>query len=184
MSDADLNAYAAGADYDGLAFHTADPGSDPDAFVAGGGGEVAITMGAPGAAGPFSSTPATPGRVYSSLVSGTLSEAATYVSGRRAGASASADQPRATRKHYGAIPIIVLTHSPYPKAKDETQDERNQRTLLWESLHLDVAAMSTRGVNEIVPNSGHYIQYDHPQVVVDAISQALAIARERTRKPQ
>lgn len=109
---------------------------------------------------------------------------AAAASERQAVAYASADKTRATRKHYGDIPIIVLTHSPYPKAKDETQDERNQRTLLWESLHLDVAAMSTRGVNEIVPNSGHYIQYDHPQVVVDAISQALAIARERTRKPQ
>lgn len=109
---------------------------------------------------------------------------AAAASERQAVAYASADQTRATRKHYGDIPIIVLTHSPYPKAKDETQDERNQRTLLWESLHLDVAAMSTRGVNEIVPNSGHYIQYDHPQVVVDAISRALSIARERTRKPQ
>lgn len=101
---------------------------------------------------------------------------------RQAVAYASADQARATRKHYGDIPIIVLTHSPYPKAKDETQSERNQRTLLWESLHLDVAAMSTRGVNEIVPNSGHYIQYDHPQVVIDAIDQALSIAREDMRK--
>lgn len=97
-------------------------------------------------------------------------------------AYASADQTRATRKHYGDIPIIVLTHSPYPKAEDETQDERNRRTLLWESLHLDVAAMSSRGVNEIVPNSGHYIQYDHPQVVIDAIDQALSIAREDMRK--
>ncbi|BFI95219.1 MAG: alpha/beta hydrolase [Rhodanobacter sp.] len=101
---------------------------------------------------------------------------------RQAVAYASADQARATRKHYGDMPIIVLTHSPYPKAKDETQDERNQRTLLWESLHLDVAAMSTRGVNEIVPNSGHYIQYDHPQVVIDAIEQVLSIAREDMRK--
>jgi pimeloyl-ACP methyl ester carboxylesterase len=101
---------------------------------------------------------------------------------RQAVAYVSADQTRATRKHYGDMPIIVLTHSPYPKAKDETQDERNQRTLLWESLHLDVAAMSTRGVNEIVPNSGHYIQYDRPQVVIDAIDQALSIAREDMQK--
>jgi pimeloyl-ACP methyl ester carboxylesterase len=101
---------------------------------------------------------------------------------RQAVAYVSAGQTRATRKHYGDMPIIVLTHSPYPKAKDETQDERNQRTLLWESLHLDVAAMSTRGVNEIVPNSGHYIQYDRPQVVIDAIDQALSIAREDMQK--
>lgn len=97
---------------------------------------------------------------------------------------ASADQTRATRKHFGDMPIIVLTHSPYPKAKDETQQERNERTLLWESLHLDIAAMSTRGVNEIVPNSGHYIQYDHPQVVIDAVEQAVSIARQQSSTSQ
>lgn len=95
---------------------------------------------------------------------------------------ASADETRATRKHFGDMPIIVLTHLPYPKSKDETREERNERTLLWESLHLDIAAMSTRGVNEIIPDSGHCIQYDHPQVVIDAIDQALSIAREKPSK--
>jgi hypothetical protein len=75
------------------------------------------------------------------------------------------------------MPIIALTHSPYPVAKDETQDIRNQRTLLWEGFHNQVASMSTRGINIIVPNSNHYIQYDHPQVVIDAINQAVSIAR-------
>lgn len=89
----------------------------------------------------------------------------------------SADETRATRKNFGDMPIFVLTHSPYPKTKDETQDIRNQRTLLWEELHLEVAAMSTRGVNIIVPNSGHYIPWDHPQVVVDTVLQAVNIAR-------
>jgi pimeloyl-ACP methyl ester carboxylesterase len=107
---------------------------------------------------------------------------AAIASERQAVAYASADQTRATRKHYGDMPIIVLTHSPYPKAQDETQDERNQRTLLWESLHLDVAAMSSRGVNEIVPNSGHYIQYDQPQAVIDAVKQVVAIALDQTTK--
>ena len=107
---------------------------------------------------------------------------AAIASERQSVAYASADQTRATRKHYGDMPIIVLTHSPYPKAPDETQEERNQRTLLWESLHLDVAAMSSRGVNEIVPNAGHYIQYDQPQVVIDAVNQAVAIARDQTTK--
>lgn len=91
----------------------------------------------------------------------------------------SADQTRATRRHFGDMPIIVLTHSPYPKSKDETQEERDRRTLLWESLHLEVAAMSTRGINVIVPNSSHYIQYDHPQVVIDAVEQAVRIARQQ-----
>lgn len=38
--------------------------------------------------------------------------------------------------------------------------------------------MSTRGINIIVPNSGHYIQYDQPQIVVDAINEAAILARE------
>ncbi|UGB37469.1 alpha/beta hydrolase [Frateuria soli] len=103
---------------------------------------------------------------------------AAAASERRAVFYASAEQTRKTRRHFGDIPIIVLTHSPYPKARDETRQERNERTLLWETLHLEVAAMSTRGVNVIVPDSGHYIQYDHPQVVIDAIQQAVAIAQE------
>lgn len=90
---------------------------------------------------------------------------------------ASAAETRVTRKNFGDMPIIVLTHSPYPKAKDETQNERNQRTLLWEGLHTEIASMSTRGINIVVPNSSHYIQYDHPQVVVDAVLQAVTIAR-------
>ncbi|MET0254743.1 MAG: alpha/beta hydrolase, partial [Luteibacter sp.] len=90
---------------------------------------------------------------------------------------ASAEQVRATRRDFGDMPLIVLTHSPYPKRDDETQEERYRRTLSWEGLHTRVAAMSTRGINIIVPNAGHYIQYDRPQVVVDAVEQARTIAR-------
>jgi hypothetical protein len=95
---------------------------------------------------------------------------------------ASADETRATRKNFGDIPLIVLTSSPRSKAKDETreeQDMREQWTLAWEGLHTEVASMSTRGINIIVPNSSHYIQNDHPQVVVDAVLQAVTIAREQ-----
>nr|WP_295770073.1 alpha/beta hydrolase [Rhodoferax sp.] len=103
---------------------------------------------------------------------------AAFASERRAVFYASADETRATRKNFGSIPIIVLTHSPYPKGKDETQELRNARTLLWESMHNEIAAMSTRGINIIVPNTGHYIQFDKPQVVVDAVLQAVHIARD------
>ena len=92
---------------------------------------------------------------------------------------ASAEETRKTRTDFGDMPIIVLTHSPFPTRVSESQDERNRKTLSWEGLHLRVAAMSTRGVNEIVPDAGHYIQYDKPQVVVDAVNQAVWISRGR-----
>jgi pimeloyl-ACP methyl ester carboxylesterase len=76
------------------------------------------------------------------------------------------------------MPIIVLTHAPHA-APNETQEQGDKRTLMWEELHSQLAAMSTRGINVIVPNTGHFIQFDRPQVVIDAVNQAIAISRER-----
>lgn len=96
----------------------------------------------------------------------------------------SADETRATRRDFGDMPIIVLTHAPYPKAKDETQEIRDQRTLVWEQMHNEVAAMSTHGVNEIVSKTGHFIQLDRPQIVIDAIEQVMAIAKSQSQQSQ
>jgi pimeloyl-ACP methyl ester carboxylesterase len=94
---------------------------------------------------------------------------------------ASADETRATRKDFGDMPIIVLTHAPYPRDKDWTQALQDRHTLVWEDMHNEVAAMSTHGVNEIVPRSGHDIQYDRPEIVIDAIDQVISIAGEQAR---
>jgi len=92
---------------------------------------------------------------------------------------ASADETRATRRDFGDMPIIVLTHAPHAPAKGITQQLQDQRTVMWEQFQNEVAAMSTRGVNEIVPRSTHLINYDRPEIVIDAIHQALAIAAEQ-----
>jgi pimeloyl-ACP methyl ester carboxylesterase len=91
----------------------------------------------------------------------------------------SADETRATRRDFGDMPIIVLTHQPHPKADDETEEQGEKRTLIWEELHSQVAAMSSRGINAIVPNANHSIQFDRPQVVIDAVIQAVAISQEK-----
>lgn len=97
---------------------------------------------------------------------------------------ASADQTRKTRRSFGDMPIVVLTHAPYPHAKDETQRLRDQRTLSWETMHNEVAAMSTRGINAIVPGAGHYVQYDRPQVVIDAVENVVStVRRDRIHTP-
>lgn len=95
----------------------------------------------------------------------------------------SANQTRATRRDYGDMPIIVLTRSPSLPGKDSTQAEQDRRNATWQEMHNEVAAMSTHGVNEIVPRSGHLINYDRPEIVIDAIRQALAIAAEQARQP-
>jgi pimeloyl-ACP methyl ester carboxylesterase len=104
---------------------------------------------------------------------------AAFLSERESTPYTSAEQTRATRKQFGDMPIIVLTHAPHAKQQNETQEQGDQRTLLWEDLHSQIAAMSTRGINIIVPNAGHYIQFDRPQIVIDAVIQAIAISREK-----
>lgn len=95
---------------------------------------------------------------------------------------ASADETRATRKDFGDMPIIVLTHAPYPRHKDWSQALQDRHTLVWEEMHNEVAAMSTHGINEIVPRSDHYIEYDRPEIVIDAIDQAISIAKDQARR--
>lgn len=92
---------------------------------------------------------------------------------------ASSEQARATRRDFGDMPIIVLTRSAPPPGKGVTQAEQDRRTLLLLQMHNELAGMSTHGVNEIVPRTGHLINYDRPDIVVDAIHQALAIAAEQ-----
>jgi pimeloyl-ACP methyl ester carboxylesterase len=95
---------------------------------------------------------------------------------------ASADQTRATRRDFGEMPIIVLS-APYPRWKKMTQEQMDKRNALKAQMHNELAAMSTHGVNEFVPRTGHLISYDRPEIVIDAIHQVLAIAAEQVTGP-
>ncbi len=94
--------------------------------------------------------------------------------------TASADELRAARHSLGDMPLIVLTRWPSPPGPDQTQARRDALNKLWESLHDAIAAESTRGVNRTVPGSGHFIQWDRPEVVVDSILEVLAETRAPT----
>lgn len=96
--------------------------------------------------------------------------------------AASADQVRAARHSYGKLPLVVLSSGPRPPPKDpltpEAQALRAARYQLGVTLHDEIAKLSTRGVNEVVPGSRHYIQLDKPQAVIDAITRVLAMSKE------
>jgi pimeloyl-ACP methyl ester carboxylesterase len=89
----------------------------------------------------------------------------------------SADQVRAAYRPLGAIPIIVLTHEAFPRGAAETQEQRDAKNKLWLDLHDQIAGMSTRGKRTTVENSGHYIQLQQPQIVIDAILEVLQTAQ-------
>jgi len=89
----------------------------------------------------------------------------------------SADQVRAAYRPLGAMPIIVLTHEASARGPAETREQRDAKNRLWIDLHDQIAAMSTRGKRLTVPNAGHYIQMDEPQVVIDSVLEVLRESR-------
>lgn len=66
---------------------------------------------------------------------------------------------------FGTKPVVVLTHQEEPS--DDPIDQLNAAQGLL--LHRETAALSRRGTHRVVTGSGHYIQLDQPQQVVDAV---------------
>ena len=84
-------------------------------------------------------------------------------------------------RDYGAMPLIVLSALWEPRiprvildvlspelAHDHERIDRGQQAL---------AALSINGVHQRVPDTGHYIQKDQPQVVIDAVEKVVSEAR-------
>lgn len=78
----------------------------------------------------------------------------------------------------GGLPLVVLTATTH----GEDQMPAALRTALaqfepaWRSAHKRIAALSTRGHYELV-QSGHYIQFDRPNVVIEAVNEVLSEVR-------
>jgi pimeloyl-ACP methyl ester carboxylesterase len=69
----------------------------------------------------------------------------------------------------GNKPLIVLTHSIH-----DSKDPRDAADFFaWNATHEQTAALSTRGVNRIVPQTHHNIEVDRPQAIVDAVNEVL-----------
>jgi pimeloyl-ACP methyl ester carboxylesterase len=83
------------------------------------------------------------------------------------------------RRSYGRMPLIVLT------ASDESADAYPGLTAeqvvamngLWVQMHDELAALSSRGSHRRVENSGHYIQKDRPDVVINAVLEVVGDVR-------
>lgn len=72
----------------------------------------------------------------------------------------------------GDLPLTVLEAGGQdPGDLDEVQQGMVD---LWSSFQVELAALSTNSTHTVVPNSGHFIQIDQPDVVVEAIRSAVS----------
>ncbi|HWF77797.1 MAG TPA: alpha/beta hydrolase [Caulobacteraceae bacterium] len=74
------------------------------------------------------------------------------------------------------IPLIVLTAS-RAALEGETAEETQAIIEMWRASHEELAALSTRGERRDVPDVGHIIPTERPDVVVAAIREAVGAGR-------
>jgi len=89
------------------------------------------------------------------------------------------------RRSLGDMPLVVLS----AENSWETWDESNpavarfNRSYLpvWIGMHDALAHLSSRGVHRIIKGSGHEIQLEMPQAVIDAVDEVLRQVRTPTK---
>jgi pimeloyl-ACP methyl ester carboxylesterase len=83
------------------------------------------------------------------------------------------------KRPFGSIPLIVLTGK--PTVPGATAEEVEAVYKVWTAMHDEMAALSTKGVNRPVPGASHYIQYEKPAVVVEAVNEVVEAVRAKGR---
>jgi pimeloyl-ACP methyl ester carboxylesterase len=82
--------------------------------------------------------------------------------------SESAAQAAATGT-LGDLPLAVLTADPDQPQPDLPEDLEKPTSAAWQQMQRELAQLSTRSTHVIAKNSGHYIQLDRPDLVIEAV---------------
>ena len=85
----------------------------------------------------------------------------------------------AHRRSFGDLPLIVLTAGQPAKDPSLSEAQNQAWQTAWMQGHDAMAALSSRGQNRVVPGSGHFIQFEQPQAVIDAVDEVVGEARSR-----
>jgi pimeloyl-ACP methyl ester carboxylesterase len=82
------------------------------------------------------------------------------------------------------MPLVVLSHDPSKLQFELPADLDKPVNDTWQQMQNELAQLSTAGTHVIAKNSGHYIQLDRPELVVEAVRQVVDRAHQaQTPKP-
>lgn len=75
----------------------------------------------------------------------------------------------------GDLPLVVLSTSEpeIPESFGLSVEEVDQVRAVWDEMQAELAALSSRGERVIAQGSSHYIQFDQPELVIEAIRNVL-----------
>jgi pimeloyl-ACP methyl ester carboxylesterase len=85
------------------------------------------------------------------------------------------EQLRKLRRPFGDLPMVVLTRGVSPYAVPGKPQSALNKAMEDENaaIQKEIAALSTRGKQRVVPGAGHVIHADKPEAVVDAVLEVL-----------
>lgn len=83
-----------------------------------------------------------------------------------------------TFRQLGDRPIVVLTAAP-PVPKQELSKIEKAARENWSWMQEDQAKWSSQSQHQLVQDTGHYIQFDQPAVVIDAVQSVISKVREK-----
>ena len=78
----------------------------------------------------------------------------------------------------GEMPLAVLSRDPDKPQRDLPEDLDEPASEAWSEMQKELVQLSTRGTQVIAKNSGHYIQLDRPDAVVEGIRKVMDQARQ------
>ncbi len=90
----------------------------------------------------------------------------------------------ATTGTLGDIPLAVLSHDPDQPEPDLPEDLIKPANDAWQQMQDELAHLSARSKHAIARNSGHHIQLDRPDLVVDAVRGVVDQARQTQAAPE
>ena len=73
----------------------------------------------------------------------------------------------------GNLPMMVLASGAFLREAPTRPEAGPLLHEIWQDLQRDLANLSSNGVYSVVESSGHFIQRDRPEAVVDAIRRVL-----------
>ena len=78
----------------------------------------------------------------------------------------------------GDLPVVVLGSEVFLRERPTRPEAGPRLHEMWQDLQRDLANLSSNSVYSVVEGSGHFIQRDRPEAVVDAIRRVLDSAPE------
>ena len=83
----------------------------------------------------------------------------------------------------GSLPLVVLTAGrAFADSRRLSPGMRLRVQEAWVRLQRELAGLSTRATHVIVPDSGHLMLYQKPEVVIDAVRDVVAQVRRDSRE--